>query len=196
MAEQLSKDITVWLKKLQQGETESLNQVMELVYIEMRQLARRQMRSERQDHTLCTTGLVNEAYLKFTQQANMNFSSRAEFYAFASLCMRHVLVDYARKNRSHKRGGDNKPISLETNMESIDGMNQLQIQEICEIDNALQRLEQIFPRGAQVIHYRLFGGLNLIETAEVIDVSSKTVQRDWTSAIAWLRKEVAESTSL
>lgn len=191
MPPQFPEDITVWLQQIKPGETETLNQVMELVYQELRQLAHSQMRAERQDHTLCTTGLVNEAYLKLVKQTDLTFNSRAEFYAFASVCMRHILVDYARQQRSAKRHEGKKPLSLDPGMEPLDDMNQLQAQEICEIDSALERLEKVFPRGAQVLQYRLFGGLNLTETAEVIDVSSKTVQRDWTSAIAWLRKEVS-----
>ena len=190
VSDSVSKDITQWLKKLNHGSSESFNQVMELVYQEMRHLARRQMRSERKDHTLCTTGLVNEAYLKLSKQQSMKFNSRAEFYAFASQCMRHILVDHARAHSSVKRGSGEKPTSLQTNSEPLQDFDQLQAQEICDIDAALDRLEQVFPRGAQVIQYRLFGGLNLQETAEIIDVSSKTVQRDWITAIAWLRKEV------
>ena len=101
--------------------------------------------------------------------------------------MRHILVDHARSHCANKRANGEKPTSLETNMPIQDDKR---AQEICDIDLAMQRLEEIFPRGAQVLQYRLFGGLNLKETAEIINVSSKTIQRDWTSAIAWLRKEV------
>lgn len=189
MTSQLPDDMTVWLKKLDHGDSESLDHVMGLVYQEMRLLARKQMRSERVDHTLCTTGLVNEAYLKLRKQSAMQFASRQEFFTFASQCMRHILVDYARGHTAEKRGSGEKPASLSTSIESINGLN---AQEICEIDSAMNRLEQLFPRGAEVIQLRLFGGLNLNEIAEINEVSSKTVQRDWTSAIAWLRKEVSK----
>lgn len=189
MTSQLPDDMTLWLKKLDHGDSESLDHVIGLVYQEMRLLARKQMRSERDDHTLCTTGLVNEAYLKLRKQADLEFSSRLEFFAFASQCMRHILVDHARKHYTDRRGKGQKPVVLEGQLESIDG---LQAQEICEIDLAMTRLEKLFPRGAQVIQYRLFGGLSLEEIAELIEVSSKTIQRDWTSAIAWLRKEVSK----
>lgn len=187
MNDQLPDDMTVWLQRIDSGDAQSLNHVMGMVYQEMRYLARKQMRSERQDHTLCTTGLVNEAYLKLRNQADMQFSNRNEFFAFSSQCMRHILVDHARKHCAGKRGDGEKPLELNEQIESING---LQAQEICDIDLALERLKELFPRGAQVLLYRLFGGLSLLEIAEVIEVSSKTIQRDYTSAIAWLRKEV------
>jgi len=193
MLEDSPDDITVWLKKLSQEDVASLDHVMALVYQEMRTLARKHMRSERNDHTLCTTGLVNEAYLKLRAQSELKFENRADFFAFASQCMRHILVDYARAQCAEKRGSGQKPIPLESDMIA---MSDQQAQEICDIDGAIERLQDLFPRGAQVLQYRLFGGLSLMETAKMIDVSHRTVQRDWISAIAWLRKEVAGPVSL
>ena len=157
----------------------------------MRGLARRRLRSERQAHTLSTTGLVNEAYLKFSQQKQIAVDNRAEFFAFAGECMRRVLVDYARAHRASKRGGGQPGVAFY----DIEGLlSDEQAQEVTDVDLALEKLKDIFPRGVEVLQYRLFGGLTLDETALALEVSKKTVQRDWTAAIAWLRNEVGIST--
>lgn len=164
---------------------------MPLVYDELRSLARQWLRSERNDHTLSTTGLVNEVYLKFAQQNRINVDNRSDFFAFASVCMRRVLVDYARARRAEKRGSGANAIPLDE-VESL--LSEEQAWEVAEVDLALDRLQSSFPRGAQVLQFRLFGGLSLAETAEAMNVSSKTIQRDWTAAIAWLRSEVGTIT--
>lgn len=186
-------EVTTWLRKLGDGETGSLDTLVPLIYQEMRRLARSQMRFERSDHTLCTTGLVNEAYLRFHKQHNLQVENRGQFFAFASQCMRRILVDHARAFQASKRGHGEKPLSLE----DIDPvLNHQDATEICEIDMALDRLEKVFPRGSEVLQYRLFGGLSLNEVANVMNVSTKTIQRDWIAAIAWLRKEVGNTRML
>ena len=191
MAIQGSTDeVTTWLQKLSGGEENSLNTLIPLIYQEMRRLARYQLRSERNNHTLCTTALVNEVYLKFQNQHKLKVENRGEFFAFASQCMRRILVDHARAFQAKKRGSGEKPISLD---DADPILSHQDASEICEIDMALERLEKIFPRGSEVLQYRLFGGLNMAEIAEIMDVSTKTVQRDWVAAIAWLRKEVGST---
>ena len=196
MTEQQTKDeqsseITLWLNDLANGSSEALDQLLPMVYQELRGLARRRLRSERQAHTLSTTGLVNEAYLKFSQQKQIAVDNRAEFFAFAGECMRRVLVDYARAHRASKRGGGQPGVAFY----DIEGLlSDEQAQEVTDVDLALEKLKDIFPRGVEVLQYRLFGGLTLDETALALEVSKKTVQRDWTAAIAWLRNEVGIST--
>ncbi|MDJ0655227.1 MAG: ECF-type sigma factor [Xanthomonadales bacterium] len=184
-------DITAWLQDLTSGRSEAMEELLPLVYEELRVLARKRLRSERDAHTLSTTGLVNEAYLKFSQQRKFTLESRAEFFGFASECMRRVLVDYARAHRSRKRGSGEQPVPLDQ-VESL--LTDEQAREVTEIDLALDKLNDAFPRGVQVLQHRLFGGLTLEETALALEVSLKTVQRDWTAAIAWLRKEVGVNT--
>lgn len=186
-----SAEITLWLNDLARGRSEALDQLLPLVYQELRGLARKRLRSERREHTLSTTGLVNEAYLKFSQQKQISVDNRAEFFAFAGECMRRVLVDYARAHRARKRGSGQAAVSL-SDVESL--LSDQQAKEVTDVDLALDKLKDVFPRGVEVLQYRLFGGLTLDETALALDVSKKTVQRDWTAAIAWLRNEVGLST--
>ncbi|MFK7957912.1 MAG: ECF-type sigma factor [Lysobacterales bacterium] len=181
------KDITVWLQSLASNRTGAMDQLLPLIYGELRTLARSRLRSEREAHTLSTTGLVHEAYLKFSQQDQLNVNSRAEFFAFASECMRRVLVDYARAHRAEKRGSGQQPVPLDQ-IDQI--LTDRQAREVTDIDLAMDKLSDANPRGVQVLMCRLFGGLSLEETANALEVSMKTVQRDWTTAIAWLRKEV------
>ena len=183
--------ITEWLHHLAAGKTNALNQLLPSIYEELRVLARSRLRHERPGHTLSTTGLVNEAYLKLNQQHRIKTENRAEFFAFASECMRRVLVDYARAHRAGKRNDGEKPIALQQVEEMF---TPKQAQELMDIDIALDKLADQFPRGVKVLQYRLFAGLTLEETALALEVSSKTVQRDWQLAIAWLRKEVGSIT--
>ncbi len=189
----IDKDITIWLDQLADGRDEAMGQLLPLVYEELRGLARKRLRAERGNHTLSTTGLVNEAYLKFSQQRQIAVQNRAEFFAFAGECMRRVLVDYARAHRAKKRGSGQPAVPFE----EIEGLlSDQQAREVTDIDLALNKLSDVFPRGVQVLQYRLFAGLTLDETALALEVSQKTVQRDWTAAIAWLRNEVGTATVL
>ncbi len=181
------KDITVWLQSVANNRTGAMDQLLPLIYGELRTLARSRLRAEREAHTLSTTGLVHEAYLKFSQQDQLKVNSRGEFFAFASECMRRVLVDYARAHRAEKRGSGQPAVPLEQ-VDQI--LTDRQAREVTDIDLAMDKLNEANPRGVQVLMCRLFGGLSLEETASALEVSMKTVQRDWTTAIAWLRKEV------
>jgi RNA polymerase sigma factor (TIGR02999 family) len=157
-------------------------------YDELRRLAHAYLRRERAGVTLQTTGLVNEAYLRLASVAGIGPDDRTRFFALASTTMRRVLVDHARSKRRHKRGGTAESVPLE----DVEWMlSDAEADELVVLDEALTRLEAINPRGSEVVQYRFFGGLTLEETAELLAVSPKTVQRDWLAARAWLRKEVA-----
>ena len=171
--------------------TEERRAVDDLVarhYDELRRLAHTYLRRERMGVTLQTTGLVNEAYLRLSSLAGIGVEEKTRFFAVASTTMRRVLVDHARGRQRHKRGGDAEPVPLE----DVEWMlSDAEAEELVVLDEALTRLEEMNPRGSEVVQYRFFGGLTLEETAEILGVSTKTVHRDWLAARAWLRKEVA-----
>ena len=165
-----------------------LDALLPRLYDELRRLARGRMRGERQNLTLSTTALVHEAYLKLRDQHSLDDAGRTRFLAAAGVTMRRILVDAARHRRRAKRGGGERPVPLE---EVEPFLGESQADEILALDEALDRLARINPRGAEVVQHRFFTGLSLEESAELLGVSSKTVQRDWLAARAWLRKEVA-----
>lgn len=158
------------------------------LYDELRGLARAHLRRERPGHTLNTTGLLHEAYLRLAGQHGLADADRARFFAAASNTMRRVLVDYARRRKRAKRGGGGIPVPLDDLEEFL---SDEEATELLALDGAIDRLEVVHPRGAEVVKHRYFGGLSQEETAELLGVSSKTVQRDWLVARAWLRREVA-----
>lgn len=180
-------EITQWLQRLRDGDDAALERLMPLLYDELHALARRQLRGERAGHTLNTTALVNEAYLKLVQQRELRAEDRTQFLAIAATTMRRLLVDYARTRKRLKRGGGVRPVPLD---DVLPFLSDQEADEVLALDEALARLEAINPRGSQVVQYRFFSGLSLEETAEALNVSVKTVQRSWTAARAWLRKEV------
>jgi RNA polymerase sigma factor (TIGR02999 family) len=157
-------------------------------YDELRHLAHRYLRRERSNLTLQTTGLVNEAYLRLASLVDLKPDEKTRFFALAATTMRRVLVDQARSRHRQKRGDAPERVPIE----DVEWMlSDEEADELVALDEALSRLEQINPRGSEVVQYRFFGGLTLEETVEVLNVSAKTVQRDWLAARAWLRKEVA-----
>jgi len=180
--------VTIWLRRLHDGDDSALDRLVPLLYDELRQQARRRLRMERSGHTLDSVGLVNEVYLKLLGQRRLNAADRSQFFAIAGNTMRRILVDHARRKKRLKRGGDVPDLSLE---EWAGAMTVAEASELVALDDALDRLSAINPRGSQVVQYRFFSGLTLDEIAQVMDVSSKTVQRAWTAARAWLRKEVS-----
>lgn len=184
----MAQELTLWLRKLKSGDGEALDELVPALYEEMRRLAQGRLRGERQDLTLSTTALVHEAYLKLRQQRKIDSEGRTQFLAVAGVTMRRILVDYARSRRRDKRGGGVRPVPLD-DVEPF--LTDSEADEVLALDEALERLVEINPRGAQVVVHRFFTGLSLEESAEVLGVSSKTVQRDWLAARAWLRKEVA-----
>ncbi len=169
------------------GDQKALNDLFPLVYDELRQLARRHMRRERRGHTLRTTALVNDAYLRLVDQRQVRWQNRAHFFAIAAQMMRRILVDHARAKRYEKRGGGAAHVPLEEAAVIAQGKEA----EIIALDEALVALAEIDPRRARVVELRYFGGLSNEEIAEVLKVSPNTVTRDWNMARAWLYQELS-----
>jgi len=181
-----SHDVTALLLKAGEGDPGVLEQVFPLVYEELRRLAHRQLRHEPEGHTLCTTGLVHEAYLKLVDQTRSEWTSRAHFLAVASIAMRRIVVDYARRHRSAKRGGLLRRIPLE----SLDLVAEERAELLVELDDALRRLAELDPRQARVVECRFFGGMSEEETAEALGIGLRTANRDWAKARSWLYQEI------
>lgn len=185
--------ITRWLVRLREGDEAALERLMPLLYDELRGMARLQLRHERRSHTLNPTALVNEVYLKLVQQQQIQAEHRTQFLAVASRTMRRILVDYARTRKRLKRGGGQHPVPLD-DVEAF--LTDQEADEVLALDDALDRLASVNERASRVVQYRFYSGLTLDETADVLAVSVKTVQRDWLTARAWLRKEVAADLQL
>src|SRR5881394_821964 len=178
--------VTDLLTQWSQGDDAALAELTPLVYGELRRLAHRQMGGERPDHTLQTTALVNEAYLRLADHAKLNLQSRAHFFAVAARAMRHILVNYAKSYRSQKRGGGTIKVDLdEAALVSLE-----ESKEIVDLHEALERLATLDARKAQVVELKYFGGLNYDEMAKVLKISAVTVRRDWRFAKAWLYTEL------
>jgi RNA polymerase sigma factor (TIGR02999 family) len=160
---------------------------MPLVYDELRKLARHYMAMERDGHSLQPTALVNEAYLRLVDQSRVKLQGRAHFFALASQVMRHILVDHARGKRRQKRGGDAQRVSLDAAMT----VSNPKSPDLLVLDEALSRLGEIDSRKCQVVEMRYFGGLTFEDIAEALGISKATVERDWTSAKAWLYRSIA-----
>ena len=182
-------DVTRILTAMQEGEDRAAARLLPLVYEELRRLAQRHMGAERRDHTLQATALVHEAYLKLVGGAELAWSSRAHFFAAASEAMRRILVDSARKRGRVKRGGGQRRVPLK----SVNLAIEQDSSEILALDEALQRLHKKDGRMYRVVMLRFFGGLSIDETARAIDLSSRTVKREWTCARAWLYEALRES---
>jgi RNA polymerase sigma factor (TIGR02999 family) len=184
-------DVTALLNRVQHGDGEALDDLLAAVYDELRGIAHRQMRGERDDHTLRTTELVHEAYAKLVDQGAVDWQNRRHFFGVAARAMRQVLVDYARRRTREKRGGDAPIVSLAEAPPSevpADGP-----EEVLVVDDALDRLAEKDERMARVAECRFFGDFTLEETADILDVSRSTVVRDWRAARAWLNRELSGS---
>jgi len=179
-------EVTQLLVAWSNGDSAARDALMPLVHEELRRLAHRYMRRERGNHTLQTSALVNEAYLRLIDQKDVHWQNRAHFFGIAARIMRRILVDYARKRGFAKRGGDLQPVALDEAMI----VSPERAAEVVALDDALNRLGELDQRKSQIIELRFFGGLSIDETAEVLGVSSGTVMRDWTFAKAWLRREI------
>jgi len=178
--------VTQLLQQWSRGDNAALAELTPLVYDELRRLAHHYMEGERPGHTLQTTALVNEAYLRLADQTNPNWQSRAHFFAVAARAMRRILVSYARSNRTQKRGGGGARIELD----EAAIMSPEQSNEIVDVHEALERLGTLDERKARVVELKYFGGLNHDEIAEVMKISTITVRRDWVFAKAWLHNEL------
>lgn len=181
------ENLTIWLERMSGGDPAALDQVMRLLYDEMRLLARHRLHAERPDHTLAPTALVNEMYLKLAAHRRINAADRVQFMGVAAVTMRRVLVDYARARTRAKRGGGVRPVPLE-DVEPFLSIEESD--EILALDAAIERLAALDTRAAKVVELRFYSGLSVEETAGLLEVSTKTVQREWVAARAWLRKEV------
>ncbi len=168
-----------------------MDRLVPLIYEELRHLARRELGRESPGHTLSATGLVHEVYLRLLQQRQLAAMDRTGFLAIAGSTMRRILVDHARARKRLKRGGAHKAEPLEPDAEPA-LLTALEVEEVLAIDLALERLALLDERARQVVECRVFGGLTLEETARVLDLSTKSVQRSWTTARAWLRKEIGD----
>jgi len=179
--------VTATLKRISAEGDSAFEALLPLVLDELKELARGFLRGERVDHTLQPTALVHEAYLRLVDQTVSDVQDRRRFLAVASRAMRHILVDHARRKRAKKRGGAAQQLSLDENLAPPQRRNVA----LEELEEALSRLESIDPRKARVIELRFFGGLTIRETAEVLDVSPKTVEADWYFSRAWLARELS-----
>ncbi len=178
--------VTDLLVDWSKGDQEALNKLLPLVYDELRRLASRYLRHERPGHTLQTTALVHEAYLKLVDQKYSNLQNRVEFFAVAAQVMRHILVDFARSRRAFKRGGDYCRLSLDEAVISSEEKDP----DLLTLNEALNSLAAIDPQQSRVVELRVFGGLTVEEAAEALEVSPRTVKREWSMAKAWLHKQI------
>ena len=178
--------VTDLLLHWSEGDQEALNKLIPLVYDELHKLASRYLRRERRDHTLQTTAVVHEAYLKLVNQRDANFENRLHFFAVAAQIMRRILVDYARRHHASKRGGDLYKLSLDEALVTSEEKGA----DLLALDEALERLAAIDERQSRVVELRVFAGLTLEETAQALNISPSTVRREWSMAKAWLHRQI------
>ncbi len=183
-----SSNVTQMLHDWSDGDREVLDKLIPIIYAELRRQAARYLRRERPGHTLQTTALIHEAYIRLIDQKNVRWQNRAHFFAIAAQLMRRILVDHARSRQAAKRGGSDIKLPLEEAMIASEGREV----DLVALDEALKRLAAIDPQQSRVVELRFFSGLNVEETAEVLEVSPRTVKRDWNVAKAWLRREISE----
>ncbi len=189
-----SQPVTDWLIRWGQGDESALEKLTPYVYEEMRRLARSYLRNERPDHTLQATALVHEAYLRLQDVSGIEWENRGQFVALAAQMMRRILVDHARKHAAEKRGGGEIKLPL-SRAERTPVKSDV---DLVALDEALKRLTEEYPRQAQVVELLFFGGLSAQETAEVlsasgVEISLRTVERDWRFARAWLHQEISKN---
>jgi RNA polymerase sigma factor (TIGR02999 family) len=182
MQEPTPSEVTRLLKDWGNGDSAALDRLMPIVYDELRRVAARYLRRERQDHTLQATALVNEAYLRLIDQNQVQWQNRAHFMGVAAQMMRRILVDHARNHKRVKRGGGAQKVSLD----EVVAIAEVRAQDLVELDAALKALAAFDDRKSRIVEMRYFGGLSVEETAEVLKISEITVARDWKLAKAWL----------
>ena len=180
-------DVTRLLARWSGGDADALQELIPLVYAELRRIATRQLRRERQGHTLEPTALVNEVFLRLVDQRQPTWENRAQFFAIAAQLMRRVLVDYARARAAAKRGGSMPHLSIDDVAEPA---GPSAFADVLDIDAALTRLTKLDPDQGQVVELRFFGGLSVEETAHVLHRSTRTIKREWRLAKAWLHREL------
>jgi RNA polymerase sigma factor (TIGR02999 family) len=189
--QQKAKQITQLLHAWNEGDPGAIEELFPIVYDELHRLAERYMAGERPEHTLQTTELVNEAYVRLVDSAHANWADRTHFFGVCAQVMRRILVDWARSRQAHKRGSGVRPLDLkEAFPEEAPGAATHSGMDLVAIDDALNSLSAVDSRKAQVVEMRFFGGLSVKETAEILKISPETVQRDWKFAKSWLRREL------
>jgi RNA polymerase sigma factor (TIGR02999 family) len=181
--EEPSADVTRQLVRWSRGEQDALEELLPLVYGELRRIAGRQLRGERREHTLAPTALVHEVYLRLVDQRRANWQNRAQFFAVAAQLMRRILVDHARARRAHKRGGSATFVPLE---EAREPATPAAVVDVLAIDTALTRLAALDADQARLVEMRFFAGLSVEEIAHVLGRSERTIKREWRLARAWL----------
>ena len=187
----MREDITQLLAAWGTGDKSALDKLLPLVHAELRRIARRRMSQERDGHTLQATALVNEAYLRLAGQESFEWHSRSHFFAVCAQVMRHVLIDHARAHARSKRGGGAVQVSLG---EAVALAGQ-PAEHFLALDEALKFLETVDPQKSKIVELRYFGGLSIEETAEVLDISPRTVRREWQRSKAWLYRLITEGTA-
>lgn len=187
VSEPPSQPVSTLLSRWRAGDQEALQALIPLAYQELRRIAQHHLRQERPDHTLQSTALVHEAYLRLMKQGPAEIENRAHFMAVASHLMRQILVDHARGHRAAKRGG-----GLKLELTEAMSLEQAPNVDLIALDDALNELARLDPQQSRIVELRFFGGLSIEDTAEVIGVSRTTVKREWATARAWLRREVGK----
>jgi len=180
-------DVTGLLHAWSAGDPHALDELMPVVYGELHRLASARLRSERGDHTLQATALVNEAFVRLVGQTRVHWLNRAQFFGTAAQLMRRILVDHARERRSAKRGGAATRVELDDALGAVEPRDV----DVLALDIALERLERLDPRQSRLVVLRFFGGLTIDEVARVLDMSPATAKREWVTAKMWLRRELA-----
>jgi RNA polymerase sigma factor (TIGR02999 family) len=180
-------NVTQMLQDWSNGDQEVLDKLVPVVYEELRHQAARYLRRERPGHTLQTTALIHEAYIRLIDQKSVRWQNRAHFFAIAAQLMRRILVDHARSHHAAKRGGSDIKLPLEEAMIVSEGREV----DLVALDEALEKLAAIDPQQSRVVELKFFSGLSVEETAQVLGISARTVKRDWNVAKAWLRREIS-----
>ncbi len=189
MAASATNEITQLLRDWGNGDADALEQLTPLVYNELHRLARGYMLNERPGHTLQTTALINEAFIRLIDWKNVEWQNRAHFFGVASRLMRQILVDYARNRNYAKRGGGAVRISLVDSLMPVVGITE----DLIALDEALSSLEEIDPRKCRIVELKFFGGMSVEEIAELMKTSPRTVKRDWSLARAWLHRQLSKN---
>ena len=187
MAAPSPKEVTRLLVDWGNGDQAALDELIPLVYDELRRLAGRYMRRESEGHTLQTSALVNEAYLRLVDQQNVKWQNRAHFFGVAAQLMRRILVDHARSRSRAKRGGGVQMVPL-----AEQAVISKELADVIALDDALKNLAEMDPRKSQIVEMKFFGGLTTEEVAEVLNVTSRTVEREWRKAKAWLNRAISK----
>jgi len=183
-----SSDVTGLLQKLMEGNADAASELAPFVYPELRRIARAYMRSERASHTLQPTALIHEAWMRLIDQTRVTWRDRAHFFGVAATMMRRVLVDHARQRLAGKRGAGQAPLTIDW-IDVDDGGEKMS--EVLAVHEALERLSQIDPRQTRIVEMRYFAGMDVDETAAALDISPRTVDREWSMARAWLQVQFA-----